>query len=160
MNVMIILSACAGLSFAADAPKDDAVKKELEKFQGTWVVESAKVKGEEFEDMKGKKIAFDGDRFTLVGKADKKTTVKLDPSKNPRQFDLIDPEFANKKREPIPGIYEIEGDSLKLAVAEASGTTKTDGTGKIIEETFMVGKRPTSFDGKEGIVFVLKREKK
>ena len=161
MNSLFILTTCAGLFIAADAPKADPMKKELRKFQGTWIVESFTADGKELAELKGKKITFTGDQMALFGEADRKGTIKIDPSKNPRQIDIQDPENEKKKRQPTPGLYEFNGDTLKLAVADSVEKTAKDGkTGKIIEETFTVGKRPTTFDGKDGIVIVLTREKK
>src|SRR5262245_13787207 len=114
MNPIFII-ASAGFLFASPAPKDDptnAAKKELEKFQGTWVVESAKADGNEIPDTKGKTITIAGDQMILFGQDDKKGNFTIDPSKNPRQINM-QPREDDKNKQPAPGIYEFDGDTLK-----------------------------------------------
>jgi uncharacterized protein (TIGR03067 family) len=69
---------------------------------------------------------------------------KVDPTKKPKQIDLT---LVQEKGEgkPALGIYELEGDDLKLLIGDPAPSPR----------------RPTAFDSELGIVlFVLKRDKK
>jgi uncharacterized protein (TIGR03067 family) len=142
---MLILA--VGLLMAPDAPKDDAAKKEYEKFTGTWKIESLVVEGTagEAEQIKDVRLVLKGNRFTLK-QGDVSTyggTYVVDVSKKPKTIDILfesGPEKGNKAL----GIYELEGDTYKVCIALA---------GK---------QRPTEFASKPGsglVLEVLKREK-
>jgi uncharacterized protein (TIGR03067 family) len=87
-----LLIVVAGLLVAADA-KDDAVKNETKKFQGTWVLVSGERDGEKVrdEDVKKSKITWTGNECVVETphQSDKaiKGTARLDPSKKPREMD-------------------------------------------------------------------------
>ncbi len=145
MRLPALLVVAVGLLLAADDPKDDAVKKEMAKFQGTWKFVSMEVEGQKKppDDFNKYTVVLQGDQWT-VSEGDKiaaKVTFKLDPTKKPKTIDLID---AEKKR-LMRGIYTLEGD--KLTVCDR-GSEKGD--------------RPTEFATKpdSGLVLVvLKRVK-
>jgi uncharacterized protein (TIGR03067 family) len=132
------------LLVAAD-DKDDA-KKELERFQGTWKIESvemdeAKLDPKMFKDaqlviMKDGEFSFkEGDRVS-------KGTFKVDKSKKPNTIDIT---YTEGLKATFVGIYELDGDTFKVCL---------DPTGK---------NRPTKFESKKGtghVMEVLKREKK
>lgn len=68
-------------------------------------------------------------------------SFQLDPTKNPKTIDIVDPESGRK----IPGIYGFEGDALKLCFAT---------------EPSRVPERPADFTTKPGslnFVFIFKR---
>ncbi len=129
---------------------DDKVdlEKEVRKFQGTWTFESSESGGKELPagELKGLILTFEGDKHT-VKKGDEVVQVgthKLDPSKSPKTIDVTMTEGPNKGTVML-GIYEIDGDTLKVCF---------DLQGK---------KRPTEFKsapGSENFVNVHKRVKK
>ena len=85
-------------------------------------------------------MTFAGDKITVVMSKDrtKTGTFKLDAAKKPREI-TITPSDGDK---PLQGIYELDGDNLKLALSEPGGD------------------RPKEFASKEGTrnaYFVLKR---
>ena len=70
------------------------------------------ITGEEVAEEKAKKMsfAFKGDRLEVSGdKEVEKYTFKLNSSKNPKQI-----EFGEAKDSFVPGIYELDGDTLKV----------------------------------------------
>lgn len=145
MTLHALLVLGFGLLMAGDDLKDDAVKKEMAKFQGTWKFVSMEVDGKQKpdEDFKKYTVVLQGDQWT-VSEGDKivaKVTFKLDPTKKPKMIDLIDVE----KKRLIRGIYSFEGETLTVC---DRGSEK--------------GERPTAFATKPDsgfVLFVLKRDK-
>jgi uncharacterized protein (TIGR03067 family) len=137
------LIVATGALLAADKPSDDA-KKVLKDLQGTWKVGEAKIGGvSPDEKLLEKMVVVIRDNRVLFkdGLTDSDAEVKLDPSKKPAWIDMT----PAREKITIKGIYELDGDALKLCWAQE---------GK---------ERPTTFESKEGTptaLFVLKREKK
>jgi uncharacterized protein (TIGR03067 family) len=153
MRMSLVALFCA-VGFAAPGgsgtlahDKADLVK-ELRKFQGAWTFESSEAGGKELPagELNGLVLTFEGDKHT-VKKGDEVIqagTQKLDPSKSPKAIDVTITEGVNKGAVML-GIYEINGDTLKVCF---------DAAGK---------KRPTQFKstpGSETFVNVHKRLKK
>ena len=93
------------------------VEKDLKKFQGTWNFESVEAVGkqESASDFKDMTVTFEGDKFTVkkgheVIQVD---TEKIDPSKSPKTVDVTVTEGLSKGAVML-GIYEIDGDTLKV----------------------------------------------
>ena len=145
MNKLVTALAVV-LLVAADKPKDDAGKKELDKLQGTWSYVSFEMNGEKMpeDQIKRMSITYEGNKWT-VKEGDKVVvsgTQKLDPSKKPHEVDSLIVE-GDGKGTTILGIYEFNGDTMKACF---------DPAGK---------ERPKSFTSKEGqFVGVIKRAKK
>jgi uncharacterized protein (TIGR03067 family) len=142
LRVLVILA--AGSLIAADNKRDDAIKKELKNLRGTWVPTSGKANGSvpSPKELRKMKVVLAGDKWTLhfEGKT-AEATFKIDPTKKPKTIDLH-PKTA--KGQVVVGIYELEGDTLKICMPEPS-------TGK---------KRPTEFSGKDGkSLMTFEREK-
>jgi uncharacterized protein (TIGR03067 family) len=145
MRLAIMLTILGtSLSWAADAKEDAA--KDKEKLQGTWLVVGGEERGEKIADadlkMADMRFIIEGDKIrATVGDKDKGKggTFKLDPSKKPKEIDLID------DKETVKGIYSLDGDTLKLCLAKGGND------------------RPSDFTTKKGDgrgLFVLKRDKK
>jgi uncharacterized protein (TIGR03067 family) len=120
----------------ADQPKDD---KAL--LQGRWKVVSAEEEGKPREELAKARLIFQGDNLTVhVGDDKEEMTFKLDPAQKPKTIDIQVP----NEKEAALGIYELNGDDLKLCVAEVE-----------------VRKRPTEFKAKDKqvLLLVLKRDK-
>jgi len=139
MRALLFVTA-AGLLVAADA-KDDAVKKEMDKLQGTWkVVKAVKQGGDAPEDERKKlQVVIVGDKLTMKTKNGAETTpFVIDPSKKPATIDLTLDETRT-----LQGIYELDKDALKICVG-LSGE-----------------KRPGEFKStRESTLLILEREKK
>ena|SRR5438445_6060027 len=135
-----------GTGTRADDKAD--VEKEFKKFHGVWTFESVEAGGKKApaDELKGLTVTFAGAKFT-VKKGDEVIqagTQKLDPSKSPKTIDVMMTEGL-KKGAVMLGIYEIDGDTLRVCFDEE---------GK---------KRPTEFKsaaGSETFVNVHKRAKK
>jgi uncharacterized protein (TIGR03067 family) len=131
---------------AADDPKDDATKKDLEKMQGDWCAASMIVDGLVVPDDDAQSLfrTVKGEEYTVF-KYDRmrgKGTFKLDATKKPKTIDAFPAADPSK---PILGIYEFDGDSYKACFS----TPGKD--------------RPTEFASKEGsglTLTVWEREKK
>jgi uncharacterized protein (TIGR03067 family) len=161
VNLSIILS-LAGLLVGADDPKDDAAKKEFEKLQGVWTVTKAEADGMPIKELTGQKLTFKAGRIELFGDATKKSEVKLDPDKKPCHIDIIPDKDTAKGVPTMQGIYELNGDTLKIGMPTGKSTEKIDPkTGKTIEKKEEPpGKRPAGFDDKDIVVLTLKRDTK
>jgi RNA polymerase sigma factor (sigma-70 family) len=131
----------------------DVPKKDKELLQGRWIVSSAEHNGQADGDLKDAKLIFAVDRFHLVVNDEEKFkvnpasstfglhvgTFKLDPGKDPKEIDLAQGETV-----VVPGIYSLDGDTLKVCVKRGA-------------------ERPTGFNATEGAgttLLVLKREQK
>lgn len=130
----------AGLLVAAD---DDAIKKELEKFTGTWIIVSAEGGAGASDELKDALFIIADEKFTLKAKElELKGTIKADPTKKPKTVDmtLTDGPVQGK----FLGIYELEKDELKCCFGDVNSED-----------------RPKNFEKAEGhILLKLKREKK
>ena len=153
MRISLVALFCA-VGFAASGGSgtlaDDKadLEKEVRKLQGAWTFESSETGGKELpaSELAGLILTFEGDKHT-VKKGNEMVQVgtqKLDPSKSPKTIDVTVAEGLNKGAVML-GIYEIDGDTLKVCF---------DPQGK---------KRPTEFKSAPGsgnFVNVHKRVKK
>lgn len=119
----------------------DNVAKELERFQGKWSVELIAENGLAEPDSETKKftITVKGARF-FVKIEDREETMdfKIDPEKSPKNIDIT-PNYGDDKGKTAPGIYEFDGDRLRICACPK-------------------GMRPKQFATKQGtMVLVLKR---
>ena len=114
MTLLCILGVIAS---DARAEEKADVEKELKKFQGIWTFASVEAGGKEVpaDALKGVTVTFNGDKYTVKnGDAVIQTaTQKPDPSKSPKTLDVTVTDGPNKGT-VILGIYEIDGDTLKV----------------------------------------------
>jgi uncharacterized protein (TIGR03067 family) len=84
---------------------------EVDKLQGKWTVESFEYNGGPVAEMLGALREFSGDKYTLSPKTGEtfSGTFKIDAAQTPKQIDLMLPDRTLK------GIYEISGETLKIA---------------------------------------------
>jgi uncharacterized protein (TIGR03067 family) len=130
------------------ADDKDEIKKELERFQGTWKFESLEIGGMKMDVgvYKDVRLILEGDKFThKEGKEPAHGTFKVDVSKKPKTIDIT---FTDgpEKGNTILGIYELDGDTYRVCIDLAKKDV-----------------RPTKFESKMGtmlVLEVLKREKK
>ena len=145
MKVRLLLMMAAALMLSADAAPED-VKKEIERFQGTWKFVSIETEGKKLDEkaLEHPRLIIMADKFT--SKEENVTyhgTFKVDPSKMPKTIDVTFTD-GREKGKTMLGIYELEGDTYKACFSPG---------GK---------KRPTEFASKPGtdlVLEILKREK-
>jgi len=142
------------LSGANEPPDKAEVKSDQEKLQGTWTIVKYEVQGKEVpeganakqfqQELKAGKftITFTGDEMIFKsGDNSRKGTYKLDAAQTPKWLDLTTPLLMGLDGITEPGIYALEGDTLKICIGE---------------------KRPTKFETSKdarGMLLLLKREK-
>src|ERR1700687_539987 len=90
-------------------------KKDTERIQGNWTVVSHMnnlAKPTNIKDVKKLKVIIKGQTLKLSDDdVQMEMLFSLDPSKNPKAVDLE----LMKKKETLKGIYELDGDILKIA---------------------------------------------
>jgi uncharacterized protein (TIGR03067 family) len=118
VGVVLLAVATAG---AADQPKTDAVRKELKKFAGTWTVEAVESNGRKGaeDDLKPLRYVFDAGgtwKLRKDGETIAEGTYEVDPTKKPKTIDfkIVTTIAERDKGTTSLGIYEIEGDTLKV----------------------------------------------
>jgi uncharacterized protein (TIGR03067 family) len=120
------LASLAGLALALAALTLSARagdgKKDRERLQGTWKLVKLFAKGEAVPAklLEGTTLVIKGETMITVvvknGKEKKlKGTYKLDPSRKPREIDIVADEGPNKGTKEL-GIYELDGDTLRVAL--------------------------------------------
>ena len=127
-----LLAVVPVLLIGADAAKDDVVKRETEKFQGTWQLVSAESDGKKAPEdrVKQTRVVIKGSKHTVYF-GDKEVVREIpfaiDPTTTPKSVTDMLPDGRT-----IKSIYELDGDTLKTCAAAAGKD------------------RPTEFSAKEG----------
>jgi clostripain len=123
-------------------------KQELERLQGEWIMVSREVRGEKAPDemVKQFKLTIRGNQWIVRSSQGEQapTTLKIDPSRHPKSIDLTIRD--GHKEMVLPGIYKLEGDTLTVCRATATGDVE----------------RPQEFKttAEEGLLIVWKRATK
>jgi uncharacterized protein (TIGR03067 family) len=104
------------------------VKKEKEKLQGTWKAATVEERGQTKEDKDDHHLIFSGDEFSIK-RGDQtiiKGKFKLDPSKNPKliYMEITEAPKEEHKGKTAPGIYALDGDTLKWCANEPGSTDR------------------------------------
>lgn len=134
--VSTAMASAALSNVVADSDEDE--------LQGEWLLASIEVQGKTLPATAGKggSIVFDKDGKVILkdpGKADKIGKYKINAGNEPKQIDLT----GLKDGEAMQGIYEFDGDKLKMAFS-AQGAK---------------GKRPRDYKGDKVLVTHWKRQK-
>jgi len=108
------------LTVGTAGAQDDAAKKELKKLEGTWATVSIEAAGQKVTDedkIKTRKLTTKGEKYTLkVGDETVQGTIEINPTKKPKTI-AVKPESGTNKGKTLLGIYELDGDSLKICLA-------------------------------------------
>lgn len=115
----------AGLLVAADA-KDDA-KKDLDAMQGKWQLASLERDGKSVDVPKDAIRTVKGDTYTINPRPGVtiEGTYKLNADAKPKQIDIT-PTTGDNKGKTSLGIYEINGDTLKICWAPSGKDRPTE----------------------------------
>jgi uncharacterized protein (TIGR03067 family) len=118
MKVRMLLLIAAGGLLAAETPKDEASRKDLEKMQGDWQATKMVLDGFVIPDDDAQSLfrTVKGDQYTVFKfeKMRGKGTFRLDATKTPKTIDA-QPDGPPGKAPPLMlGIYEIDGNTLKM----------------------------------------------
>jgi uncharacterized protein (TIGR03067 family) len=141
-----ILIVIALLVLGQGTQQDSSTSDDLEKLQGTWILLSLEVEGAKLPDamLSGSKIIIKGENFKSISAGVAyEGKIKIDLNAKPKTIDLIFTDGPEKGRTSL-GIYELDGDSLRICLSLAGST------------------RPIEFASKPGSGFAfetLKREK-
>ena len=128
-----LLVFCSFVSpFISEVVADNGAK-ELDKFQGTWILISGEMSGKKIADdhVKQNKITYKGNKGELTSPHQSKETivfdiVKLDPTKSPKEVSLIR-KTGPSAGKTITAIYEFDGnDQFKFAFDPAGLTIPKD----------------------------------
>jgi uncharacterized protein (TIGR03067 family) len=131
---------------APDEKSTETVKQAAEALKGQWLMTKATVNGAPNGRMAGRaRYFFDGTSSYIISN-DYVVTVEgdflIDPKRSPRTIDLVSGAVGAQNR--TYGIYEIDGDTLKLCL------------------TMNVNRRPSQFESKRGSgdsLYIFKRVK-
>lgn len=136
--VLVLLAAYP----STGAAQDGRAQKELAKLQGVWKVEAAVAGGERIPAGQQARMGFTfrGAELLPADNPRDVATVTLDPGQTPAAIDLTE-----RNGRTSPGIYAIDGDTLKLCLDEP---------GRPRPKTFASAK------GSQTFYVVLRREKK
>ena len=121
-----------GMLIAADQPevggeKRAAVKEDMKQLQGNWTVVSIQVNGKDLpqEKIGDPNASVKGDEYRIH---DFRLRLVIDPTKKPKTIDM-DGKDGNGKPLSMIGIYELEGDKLRICFAKPGAKerpTKTE----------------------------------
>jgi uncharacterized protein (TIGR03067 family) len=114
--------------------------KELEKLQGTWLIQTLEMDGAVVAGAAGMgaKITIENDKFTTTGMgATYRGTLKIDAKTAPKKLDMAFLEGPERGNSSL-AIYELDGDSWKLCLGLTGKDRPTDfatrpGSGHVLE---------------------------
>jgi uncharacterized protein (TIGR03067 family) len=120
---------------------DEAIQRELKKFEGTWVMASGENDGKPLaaDVVKKARLVIQGERHTVkVGNDTYVGTHKLDPNKSPKTIDVKDTDGPFKGK-TLKGIYELTDEAFRICIAPPDKDRPTEfttksGTGMLMHE--------------------------
>jgi uncharacterized protein (TIGR03067 family) len=118
-----------GFSAADEPKKAPGAAEELRRLQGTWTVEAWEEDGKAVtgDDLKKRGVFFGGSFFLLRrdNKVFRAGGIQFDPARNPSTMNFIVRE-GDGKGEVMPGIYSLDGDTLKICFNPKGETAPKD----------------------------------
>jgi uncharacterized protein (TIGR03067 family) len=114
------VSAVVGIA-RADDKANEADQKAL---QGVWVAESMENAGQAAAKPDGRAVELTFKDNIFSGGPGKDVTFKLDASQKPKHIQLT--RSVDGKEESVLGIYELNGDTLKICIDEGGKERPTE----------------------------------
>ncbi|HEV3443941.1 MAG TPA: TIGR03067 domain-containing protein [Gemmataceae bacterium] len=128
----VVLVLALSLLAGAEAAKEDESKKDQETIQGDWAQQSMVVDGAKVPDDEAQALfrSMKDDKYTIYQfkKVIGKGTFKLDASRKPKTIDATT--TAGGRSLTLLGVYELDGDTLKLCFAPPAKPRPSDFTSK------------------------------
>ncbi len=123
--LLLVLLFAAG----AEEPKNNDAARDLKRMEGDWAAVSMEVDGVKVpdEDAMAYFRSVKGDQYTVsrYRKVLGKGTIRLDATKKPRAIDAL-PAGASGEGKSLLGIYEFDGNKLKLCFARPGSARPTE----------------------------------
>jgi uncharacterized protein (TIGR03067 family) len=122
MRSLLVVLIAAGLVTAAEKPSDEAVRKTLQKMQGTWKVIQEESEGQvatkEMNKEADVRLVIKGDTYAVSFGGNRVVAgkLKVDPTQKPMAMDDTATE-GTSKGQTMRGIFELKGDELKSCLA-------------------------------------------
>ena len=118
--LQMLLTVAALLACAFKARAEDANAADLAKMQGDWMVATMTVDGMKLSPDEAQTLfrTIEGEHYTVsrYSKVIGRGTFKLDATQSPKTIDST-PAVAGDPSKPIRGIYEFDGDRLRVCNA-------------------------------------------
>ncbi len=130
LHALAVLS-LVGL-LAADTAKEEAVKNDLKKLQGTWSVVSMEMDGKLLPDETRRKIklTITGENFTFDNGEDTHGgRYKVDPTQDPKELDIVITRGDEKGKVYLVS-YKFEGDRMIQCMELSNQRRPREFTGK------------------------------
>ncbi len=139
LSVVAIL--CATVVSAGDA-KDEAIKKDRQRIEGTWQVTALTINGNQAKAKDVQKLfVVNGNDGTWAirsdGKVISKGTSTFDPTKKPKTIDFT-PTEGGSTGEKFFGIYQLRKNTRKLCFAPAGKDRPTEFSSTAENKHFLV----------------------
>ena len=125
---------------AASARTQDAVPKEMQPLQGTWVV--TQINGDAAPSENQTALVIAGSKYseTVDGTVDETGLFKVDASKTPMTVDLVIQEGDDAGKTQL-GVFDVKGDTMRLLLNTAGATVRPTSLEKPDGELFIVAQR-------------------
>lgn len=112
------------------AADDAAIKKDLDKLQGEWIVTKLEFSSNDITERYPLRFVIKGDEIGIEGDAGVKKEygkfkLKIDPSTDPRCID-IKVTLGSQKDVTMEGIYDVKEKELKLCVKVVGNARPTE----------------------------------
>ena len=128
MRRTLSLVLAAGLVVAAAAAQESG-GPDLKQLQGTWTVVALTESGRKAppEALKGTRMTVKDTAYRFVGGEDNyQGNLKLDPTQSPKHLDATFVDDSGAEKGKAYGIYELQGDTLKLCWRDKSKDRPTE----------------------------------
>jgi erythromycin esterase len=129
-GIQEVLGRAAGWFLQESEPLATEVRNELKRLEGTWDVTAVVVNGEDTPvagSLKGLQVIMTGDQRTVkTGETVlAQGSYRVDPRARPRAIDVTITQGAFKGQS-LQGIYELDGDALRICLAMKGGRRPTE----------------------------------